>query len=134
MQTPTHPNSELLSRLYRDLREGNVAGITAVCDEKLTFQVPGKSPLAGKYTRETLGEFLSRLSRLSRESYSFEVHDILSSDLHSTVILTEKLLGSGGAPVEMRAVHVWRFGGGGKPLAGYLYPRDLYAFDEAWGK
>lgn len=139
MHTPAtvsnHPHSALLSRFYGFLKEGNAPAAAALCDDKLSFAVPGKSVLAGKYTRDTLGELVSRLSKHSRESYSFEVHDILSSDLHSTVILTEKLVSAAGAPVEMRAVHVWRFnGGGGKPLAGYLYPRDLYAFDDAWGK
>lgn len=129
-----HPHSVLLAKFYGFVREGNISGAVALCDDKLTFQVPGKSALSGKYTAATLGEFTEKLQGLSRGSYSFEVHDILSSDLHSTVILTEKLAGPAGATVEMRAVHVWRFaGGGGKPLAGYLYPRDLYVFDQVWG-
>lgn len=130
MQISNHPHATLLFKLYGDLAEGNVEGVLRACADSVTFQVPGKSPLAGKYTKANFAEYLSRLKERSGGTYKFEIHDIMASDLHATVLLTEKVQAKTGL-IELRSVHVWRFGQG-LPIAGYEYPRDLYAYDQAW--
>ena len=126
-----HPHAENLSKVYAHFTEGNFDSMLALCSEKVTFQVAGKSPFAGKYTRETFSDhYGAKLSRLTGGTYRFEAHDILASDLHATVLATIKMTIHGKAH-EFRTVHVWRFENG-KPLAGYEYARDLYAFDGAF--
>jgi len=99
--------------------------------EHATFQVYGKSPLAGKYTRASfVSDFAKKLRTLSHETYHFNVHDVLASDLHGTVLASVKIT-SHEKTVELRMVHVWRFENS-VPIAGYEYTRDLYQFDAAW--
>jgi ketosteroid isomerase-like protein len=126
-----HPHAAALEKFYSDFTNGDAQAAVSDCATAMTFQVPGKSKLAGKYTRDTFAsEFAAKLRELSGGSFKLEVHDILVSDLHATVLGSCKLTRDGKA-VELRTVHVWRFEGG-KPLAGYEYPRDLYQYDAVW--
>ena len=89
------------------------------------------SKLAGKYTKANFAQdFAMKLQELSGGTLKIEVHDILASDLHATVLATDRLIREG-KTIELRTVHVWRFEAG-KPIAWYEYPRDLYQFDAIW--
>ena len=124
-------NASLLEKIYSDFKKGNFNGVLDACSDTVTFQVPGKSKLAGKYTRANfIQDFAAKMGELSSGTYQLETHDILVSDLHATVLGTAKLTRNGKTS-EYRTVHVWRFEGG-KPVAWYEYPRDLYAFDAIW--
>lgn len=126
-----HPHAIALEKFYSEFTRGDAQSAVAVCAPSMTFQVPGKSKLAGKYTHATFAsEFANRLRELSGGTFKLEVHDILVSDLHATVLASCKLTRDE-KMVELRTVHVWRFEGG-KPLAGYEYPRDLYQYDAVW--
>jgi ketosteroid isomerase-like protein len=127
-----HPHAVAIEKLYSDFSKGDAQAVIAACADSMTFQVPGKSKLAGKYTKESFArDFAGRLREFSGGTFKMEVHDVLASDLHATVLGTCKLVRDGKS-VELRTVHVWRFENG-KPLAGYEYPRDLYMFDLVWG-
>lgn len=126
-----HSNVILLEKLYQDFSKGDLQAVLAACGDQITFQVPGKSKLAGKYTKATFGQdFAMKLHELSGGTLKIEVHDILASDLHATVLATDRLIREGKS-IELRTVHVWRFDAG-KPIAWYEYPRDLYQFDAIW--
>ncbi len=126
-----HPNAALLEQLYADFAQGNLPAVLDACADNVTFQIPGKSPLAGKYTKADFAQgFVMKLHELSGGTLKLEVHDVLASDRHGTVLLTDKLT-RGGKTTELRIVHVWRFENG-KPVAFYEYPRDLYQFDATW--
>ena len=126
-----HPNALLLEKLYADFAKGDLTAVLAACADNVTFQVPGKSRLAGKYTKETFAsEFVPKLMDLSGGTLKTEIHDVLASDRHGLVLTTESLT-RGGQKVEFRTVHVWRIENG-KPVAWYEYPRDLYQFDAIW--
>ena len=121
----------MLEKLYADFSTKDWSAFLATCSDQITFQVPGKSKLAGKYTKATFTEgFAMKLQELSGGSFQLEVHDLLASDRHGTVLATSRLT-QNGKTVELRTVHVWRFEGG-KPVACYEYPRDLYQFDSTW--
>jgi ketosteroid isomerase-like protein len=103
----------------------------AALPEQITFQVPGKSPLAGKFTRNSFVQgYATKLQELSGGTFQMEVHDILASDRHATVLTTNRVTRAG-KTVELRTVHVWRFENG-SAAAWYEYPRDLYLFDSTW--
>lgn len=123
-------HEEVLKKFYALASAGQFVQAFELGAPGISFQVPGKSPLAGKYTRETIVEFQSRLSKVTQGTYQLTVHDVLASDLHGTVLASEKFT-INSKTHEFRLVHVWRFENG-KPLAGYLYARDLYAFDAAF--
>jgi ketosteroid isomerase-like protein len=125
-------NMQLLETLYANFARGDLAAVLAACDDKITFQVPGKGPLAGKYTKADFGAgFVGKMQELSQGTFKLEVHDILASERHGTVLASDHFMRNGKA-VQFRTVHVWRFENG-RPVAWYEYQRDLYQFDEAWG-
>lgn len=124
-------NSETLHKIYEKYAAGDVSGMLALCHDKISFSIPGKSKLAGKYTKENFqSHFMNTLAEISNGTFKIEVHDVLASDRHGVVLNTETLE-SGGKTSQLRTVHVWRFENG-QPVAFYEYPRDLYEFDSAW--
>lgn len=125
-----HPNVEVLKRFYAAFAKGDVAGMLAECGDAVTFQLAGKSPLAGKYDRKTFGALIEKVAALSGGTFKADLHDITATDQHGMVLMTNSLE-RGGKRHEYRAVHVWRLQGG-KPIAWYDYPRDLYQHDAIW--
>ena len=124
-------HAETLAKIYAYYSEKNYQALLENCSEQFTFQISGKSKLAGKYTRSNFETVLMQnIQSISHGTYQLHVHDILASDVHGTVLGTIEIQVNG-KKVELRTVHVWRFENG-KPVAGYEYPRDLYAYDEAW--
>lgn len=129
--TEKHPHALILEKLYADFAKGDLQSVLDACGEKMTFQVPGKSRLSGKFDKTTVGpNFFSQLRELSGGTFQAEVHDILASEQHAVVLLSSKLTRAG-KNFDYRAAHVWRFENG-KPVAWYEYPRDLYHFDTVW--
>jgi ketosteroid isomerase-like protein len=133
MQSPiAHPNALFLTQLYGYFGSGDIDSMLSKLGDHVTFQVAGRSPVAGKFTKTNFKDgFVEKLKSLSKATYQFQVHDVLASDLHGTVLGTVKFVANG-TPVELRTVHVWRFENG-QPVAGYEYTRDLYQFDAAFG-
>jgi ketosteroid isomerase-like protein len=126
-----HSNALLLEKIYSEFSKCNWPAVLAACPDQITFQVPGKSKLAGKFTKVNFAqEYGVKLQELSGGTFQLEVHDILASDRHATVLVTGRVTRNG-KTVELRAVHVWRIENG-TPVAWYEYPRDLYLFDATW--
>lgn len=126
-----NPHVKILERIYECFLAGNASGVLAECADGITFQISGKSKLAGKYTKHNFAsEFMPKLAEISKGSFKLEVHDILASERHA-VVLASQYLTSKGEQVQVRTAHVWRFEGG-KPVAWYEYPRDLYQYDSLW--
>lgn len=124
-----HAHKLLLQKMYSNYSNGNLKEFLADCSDEITFQVLGKSKLAGKYTKDTfLSDFFPRLAELSGGTFKTEVHDILASDRHGAVLVSHHLE-RGGKSLQIRSVNIWRFENA-KPVAWYEYPRDLYQFDE----
>ncbi|MDZ4678073.1 MAG: nuclear transport factor 2 family protein [Oligoflexia bacterium] len=126
-----HPNAALLEKLYADYSKGDMQAVLNACAEKMTFQVPGKSKLAGKFTKVNfVSGFIEPLKELSGGTLKTEVHDILAGDQHVVVLVSQHVTRKN-ETVQLRSAHVWRFENA-KPVAWYEYPRDLYQFDTTW--
>ena len=126
-----HPNASVLEKIYADFTKGDLPAILSACADNMTFNVAGKSKLAGKYTKDNaIPGFFTQLSALSGGTLQVEVHDILASDRHGVVLCTDTVM-KNGDKVQLRTVHVWRFEAG-KPVAWYEYPRDMYQYDAVW--
>ena len=122
-----HPNSQILEKLYADFQNGRFDQMLSACADNATFQIAGKSQLAGKFTK---ADFVPRYAAKVKELGSFEVHDIMASDRHG-IALTSSTFSKNGEKVTSRTVHVWRFENG-SPVAFYEYLRDMYQFDAIW--
>jgi ketosteroid isomerase-like protein len=126
-----HPNVVMLETLYSNFVKKDWNAVLNACPDQVTFQVAGKSKLAGKYSKDNFVQgFATKLQELSGGSFQMEVHDVLASDRHGIVLATQKIT-QNGKTSELRTVHVWRIENG-KPVAGYEYQRDLYQFDAIW--
>lgn len=124
-------NRQLLEKVYQHISRGEIEQMLALCADNVTFQIAGKSRLAGKYDRTSLPSGLfAKIGELSGGTFKLEVHDVMASDRHGMVLGTVRLQRNG-APVEYRTVHVWRIENG-KPMAGYEYLRDQYQHDSIW--
>jgi ketosteroid isomerase-like protein len=127
----THPHTELLKKFYDCFAKGDTAGMLEYCSDDVTFQIAGKSKLAGKYTKTTVGpELMLKIRELSDGTFKLEIHDIMASDQHGMVLTSDSVMRKG-VKHEYRSVHVWRIQKG-KLLAWYEYPRDLYQYDTVW--
>lgn len=122
-------NLALLQKIYSRLAEKDSKGALALCSKDLSFQLAGKSKLAGKHLGESIASAWLEKT-WSDPSFRFEVHDILASDRHG-IVLASSYVTRAGKEVQMRLVHVWRMENG-SPVAWYEYPRDLYQFDALW--
>jgi len=127
----SHPNTVVIEKIYADFAKGDMAAVLAACSEKVTFQLSGKSELAGKYDKSTfVSGFVEKMMELSGGTLKSDVHEVMASDRHAVVLLTEHLTRKG-KPIEYRVVHVWRIENG-QPVAWYKYLRDQYQFDDIW--
>lgn len=126
-----HNNAKVLEQLYTNFSKGDIAAVLSACAENITFQISGKSALAGKYTKADFASgFVNKLQEISGGSLQMEVHDILASDRHAVVLVSDHLTKKG-EKIQIRSAHVWRFENG-KPVAFYEYPRDMYQYDAVW--
>lgn len=127
----SHPNVQTLTRFYDALAKADVGAALSVCADEVTFQVAGKSKLAGKFNRSTVAAGLfGKMTELGGGSFKSDIHDITATDLHGMVLMTNTVMRNG-TKHEYRTVHVWRIQGG-KPIAWYEYPRDMYQYDAIW--
>jgi ketosteroid isomerase-like protein len=118
----------LFEKVYSEIAAGNFDGAVASLPENISFNVAGKSVLSGKYDKSTiLSGYLTKLKELSGWDLKLEIHDVLVSPRHATVLLTYSMERKG-QKTQLRSVHVWRLENE-KIVAGYEYPRDMYQFD-----
>ncbi len=126
-----HANVAVMEKIYADFTKGDLPALLGACAEKMTFNLAGKSKLAGKFTKENVGPlFFKKLQELSEGTLQMEVHELFASDRHGVALCTNTVT-KNGDKVQLRTVHVWRFESG-QPVAWYEYPRDMYQFDAVW--
>jgi ketosteroid isomerase-like protein len=126
-----HPHTAVLEKIYANFAKGDIPSLLSLCADNITFQIAGKSKLAGKYTKDTVAQgYFAKQAEMSGNEVKFEVHEIMASDRHA-VALVSNFVTRKGETVQMRAAHIWRFENG-KPVAWYEYPRDMYQFDSTW--
>ena len=50
-----HPNEDVLRRAYADFARGDLNAYLNACTGTIAFRVPGRSAVAGTYSREQFG-------------------------------------------------------------------------------
>ncbi|RZA06080.1 MAG: hypothetical protein EOP11_11255, partial [Proteobacteria bacterium] len=75
-----HPNAAALEAIYKPFIAGDAAAVLALCEPNVTFQIMGRSPLAGRYEANDLEKLLMNLREFSGGTYRLETHDVMASD------------------------------------------------------
>jgi len=124
-------NEESLRKAYAAFARGDLEGYLGYCMNDITFRVPGRSAMAGTYTREQFfSPFIGRVMELTNGSFKETVIDVLANDRRG-VVLAEHEFERNGRKHVYRTAHLYRIHDG-KLTDFQEYPEDLYAFDEAW--
>ncbi|MDQ3818437.1 MAG: nuclear transport factor 2 family protein [Acidobacteriota bacterium] len=126
-----HPNEEMLRAAYANFAKGDLNGYLEHCTSDITFQVPGRGQVAGRYTRDQFfSPFISKVMEVTNGTFRETVLDVVANDTRG-VVLAEHEFERGGRRFNYRTAHVYRILDG--KLAEFLeYPEDLYEFDDAW--
>ena len=120
-----------LRELYARFGRGDLPGVLELCTDDISFEVPGKSQLPSRTSRETFGpELVGKVMQLSGGSFREELIDILAGATHAAAYLTHSFERDG-KPYSYRTIHLWGVRGG-KFSSWREFPDDQYAFDAAW--
>ena len=124
-------NAEVLRKVYDCLARGDFVTLMSLLSDDIVAHVPGRSPLTGDYVgKEAVGGYVGKLGELSEGTLRFEPHDVTASEAHG-VGLVRDLAERGDKVLAMNNVHVWHLAGG-VPTEIWIYPGDVYAWDEFW--
>lgn len=125
-------NAELLRTGYEAFAAGDVPAVLAIFAADITFQIPGRNPVAGDYTGhdEVVG-FFQKLGEGSDGTFTITVQDILDNGDETVVALVTHLAQRDDAELDLPAVHVWQVQDG-KCTSHVSYVRDVHAWDAFW--
>ena len=124
-------NAELVRGGYEAFGKGDIPAVVAIWSDDIVWHISGRSPLARDYTgaAEVLG-FFGQLQELSGGSFALEIHDVLASDDH-VVVLVSQTGHRGDKSMNTPAAHIWHVENGkATEFWGAVY--DLYAADDFW--
>ena len=128
-----HPLESIIREAYAAFASGDLDGFAAACTPDFTFHVPGRSAMAGSYRgKEGLYQLAGMVSDISGGTFQEEVEDVLANDRHAVVLAHHQFMRHGAAK-EYRTAHVYEVRGG-KLAEGWEHPRDMAAFEDAWGR
>ena len=116
---------------YEAFDKGDIPAVMERFADDIGWHVPGRGPLAGDYrgSEEVLG-FFGKLQDLSGGSFRLEMHDMLASDDHVVVLVTE-IAQRGDKSLSESVAHVWHVRDG-KATEFWGLASDMYAVDEFW--
>jgi ketosteroid isomerase-like protein len=124
-------NLETLRGAYAALVAGDVETLVGFFAPDAKAHVPGRSPVAGDYEglEQVLG-YIGKLGELSGGTLRFDVHSLLADDTHGVALINDRAE-RGGRTLDVDNVHVWHLSDG-KLREIWIYPGDVYAWDEFW--
>jgi ketosteroid isomerase-like protein len=114
---------QLAERIYQALLASDVASLRPALTERSTWELHGRSPLAGLHTgADRIAEVLERLTELL--PISPDAYDVMVSEHHAT--LTTRLVAEG---LDSDHAFVIVAAEDGTLARAFHYVFDLYAFD-----
>ena len=126
-----HKHEGLLRRAYADFARGDLDGYWSACTDDFTFNVPGRSRVAGSYQgKEQFMRMIGTVMELSGGAFEETVHDVLANDEHGVVLAVHRF-SRDGSPKEYRTAHVYHIREG-KFAECWEHPQDPVAFEDAW--
>jgi uncharacterized protein len=127
-----HPLEATVREAYAAFGRGDVDGYLQACTQDFSFNVPGRGALAGLWRgKEGLYELARLAMQVTGGSFREEVEDVLANDNHAVVLARHQFTRDGQSK-EYRTAHVYEIQSGQLAQC-WEQPRDLSAFDNAWG-
>ena len=84
-----HPNVELTRRGYDAFATGDLAALSELLADDVTWHVRGVGPLSGDYHgRDEVFAFFGRLAEETAGTFRLDVHDVLANDEHTVALCT----------------------------------------------
>jgi ketosteroid isomerase-like protein len=125
-------NAQIIQSGYEAFAAGDVPAVLAMFSDDISWNIPGRSPLAGTYTGpdEVLG-FFQQLGERSNGTFNLEVRDILDNGKDKVVLLLTETAQRDDKSLNAEAVHVWGLQAG-KATTFQAYIADEYTVDEFW--
>lgn len=122
----------MLRDAYAAFARGDLDSYLSLCTDDITFTVPGKSQIAGTYTRAQFhAPFISNVMSISAGSFREEVLEVVANDRAGVVVAAHAFERSG-QRFEYRTIHLYEIRNG--RLASFQeFPDNQYLFDDAWG-
>ena len=102
-----HPNEERLHDIYERIA-ADIAGVLAMCDDAITFHVPGRTPFSGVHTKADFRDWLGKMEEIAGGTFGEKVVEIIANDEHGVVLLDQWLVRHG-RRTDYRAEHIWDF-------------------------
>jgi ketosteroid isomerase-like protein len=124
-----HPSEELLTRAYECFGSGDMAGLSAMCEDDIEFVVPGTTPLRGRHTKADFGEWIGSVMQICR-TFGERPIDVIANDAHGVVIL-DHWEERDGVRHDYRADHIRQIRNG--KFVGFVErPGDEAQFNRIW--
>jgi uncharacterized protein len=84
-----HPNAELTRRGYDAFAKGDMATLSELIADDVTWHVRGAGPLSGDYNgRDQVFSLFGRLAEETAGTFRLDVHDVLANDEHAVALCT----------------------------------------------
>jgi len=84
-----HPNVELTRRGYAAFATGDLATMTELIADDVTWHATGAGPLSGTYHgRDEVFGFFGRLAEETAGTFRLDIHDVLANDEHAVALCT----------------------------------------------
>jgi hypothetical protein len=126
--TPEHPNVDLLRRAYAAYAHGDLDVLDDLCDDDVTWHVPGVSPVAGDHEgKEEVLAALSTMMRLTDGTARLEPQAILASETVGMALVRSTAVRQAVIHTSV-LVQVFRLDGG-RIHEVWTYPGDPYGDD-----
>src|SRR5258708_40282726 len=102
-----HPNVELTRRGYAAFATGDLATMTELIADDVTWHVTGAGPLSGTYHgRGEVFGFFARLAEETAGTFRLDIHDVLANDEHAVALCTlAATRGGNSLPVPVAKLH-----------------------------
>ena len=101
-----HPTVELTRRGYDAFARGDLAALSGLIADEVTWHVTGAGPLSGTYRgRDEVFSFFGRLAEETGGTFRLDVHDVLANDEHA-IALCRLSASRGGKSIEVLVANV----------------------------
>jgi ketosteroid isomerase-like protein len=124
-----HPNAEALRKGYAAFAAGDMATVSSLFADGITWHQAGSGPLSGDSVgKDAVFGVFAKLAELTAGTFRQQIHDLLANDEHAVVMVEQWW--EQPHPFRGKSVHVWHMKDGIANEA-WLSDQDQTAADAA---